>query len=113
MKWAFLDTSVINRCNNFEIKGEQFSRILADLNLVPVIGMHTTYELARDFLVDQSTKATNLFHIIRDLKPKVVCQRPQMYVIEFNQLKSGRFSEAHEFLLPPNLLKLINQQEQV
>src|SRR5262249_48649985 len=109
MRWAFLDTSVINRCHNLGITGEQFSDMLAKLNLEPTIGIYTTYELARDFLNNDRARTIGLFRIIRDLRPNIVCQRPQMYVTEFNQLESGRVSEAHKFLLPLSIFGLIRQ----
>lgn len=94
MAFAFLDTTVINRCHKLGVTGFKLYELLGSYGLEPVLGFNTIYELARDFTnTDDPARTINLFCIVRDLKHKMACKRAKMYIMEFNCLKSHSLIE--------------------
>jgi rRNA-processing protein FCF1 len=86
MKTAFIDTSAINYCYEKGLNGKEFYRILHGTGHLPLIGIHTTYELSRCFVSASLDKAKGVFNIIKDLSPIFTCRNGQLYEKEINKL---------------------------
>lgn len=86
MKRAILDTNVISECN---ITAQNLSNILKEKNLMPVIGIYTTYEIARPIITNKPHIASQLYSFIRDLNPEFSCPRDELYFREAQKLKLG------------------------
>ncbi|MBY0545024.1 MAG: hypothetical protein K2Q14_05690 [Gammaproteobacteria bacterium] len=107
MKTAFLDTSFINYCIDNNISISNLHNILEKNNLLPVIGIYTTYELAACSLKNKE-KTVKLFRFVRNLNPKFSKGRECLYRMELNKLKEDQ--PFNPFITDELLLQELNKR---
>jgi lipopolysaccharide biosynthesis regulator YciM len=90
MKKAYFETSSINHAHKSELKGSDISISLKAQGLIPTIGLHTIYELAKTFLdKKQKEKAQGLFVFLRDLEPTFMPSTWDLLSQEVLKLRTG------------------------
>ena len=90
MKKAFIETSAINAFFRYGMTGQQLRVFLEKQNLSPVVGIFTTFELAKTFLCDNASAlqtVKGLFQLIRELNPEYSCRDDHLFTMESNKLK--------------------------
>jgi hypothetical protein len=85
MKRAYLEANAISRAAEESLSGKQLRDILGRNGLVPAIGFHTIYELARTFLNDKKIEvARTLFQIVADLESEYCEESYEILCQELN-----------------------------
>src|SRR5437870_1850206 len=87
MKTAFIDTCAIDFCYKEKITAADFNTALSGYDLIPVVGMYTTYELARS--ANNTVTMKNLFNLLNEINPIYYHNREFLYKQELDKLKSG------------------------
>lgn len=71
MKQVYLEPNAINRAQDAGVGGADLRANFASKDIMPIVGIHTIYELSRAFLnPDLVSVGQRNFEIIRDLAPK-------------------------------------------
>lgn len=87
---AYIETSIINRACDESITGKDITLHLQKMGLLPAIGMHTIYELAKTFLDPNQTKrGRSLFLLLQDLNPAIIPPTKEILKREIIRLRTG------------------------
>lgn len=85
MRKGYLETNAICRAQESNISGTELRQLLDQRGLVPVVGLHSIYELARTFLNENKTDiGIELFTIINELSPEFSNQPGTLMYQEVN-----------------------------
>jgi len=102
MKYAYLETNIINKSLDQDITGLQLRDLLEAEGLFPKFGIHGIYELARTFFHEHDhERGVNLFNILQNLDPSYQPTVNMLLEQEIIKLRTGAA------VLP--ILDLINQ----
>jgi hypothetical protein len=90
MKYAYLETNIINKALDQLITGGQLRDLLEAEGFLPKFGIHGIYELARTFLNEQNTEiGKKLFTILQDLDPSYQPTVNMLLEQEIVKLRTG------------------------
>ncbi len=90
MKKAFIETSAINALYDKVTNAHETKAILKNHHFLPVLGLFTTFELAKTDLSDKpgvKDRFKNLFRFIQALQPEFSCRDDQLFEMESRKLK--------------------------
>lgn len=105
MKTVLLETNAISRCLDSSLSGTKLLAVLNKNNFIPVVNIHTKYELARTFLNHNShDRGKNLFLILKEINPVFSCPTDELIKREFQKLQN---ETSVTFVCNPESLKQI------
>lgn len=90
LKKGYIEPTIINRALEYGLSGLRLNEILRKHSLVPAVGIHTIYEMARTFLDEDSEQlGSGLFQILWELDPHYQITPEMLFDQEIIMLRTG------------------------